>query len=251
MASFQKDSEAQSALYIRDPSYRGSKSNNFQTFSGSDIKAVMYLPLLTKGSIQKADTVKFKVFADLQTISISSTRSVSPIRVFGKSSPIAYTRGARTIAGSLVFATIRKDPFNDVADASIAESYINASTSLIADQLPPFSIIITASNELGAVALQAVHGVTITNYGTTYSVDDLYTETTYTYVATDVVPLIEGDTSRNINPSLNGQRQIFSSFNSISNLVAESLGKAYGQISDIVRSINSADNQRSPNILGT
>jgi hypothetical protein len=205
-----------------DASARARKSHQFQTFAGTDITAVMYLPLLTKSSFSSGDVPKFKVFADLQTVSISSTRSVSPVRVFGRSSPVGYTRGARTFAGTLVFATIRKDPFVDVADASITESFANASTSIVADQLPPFSIVINAVNEAGAVAGQIIHGITITNYGTTYSVDDLYTETTYTYVATDVHPLTAGSMSR-VPGSLGYQAN---KFTSISDLVADSLGTA-------------------------
>ena len=212
-----------------DVSNRFNNQSKFQTFSGSDIKAVMYLPLLTKNShtLDGAQTKKFKVFADLQTISISSTRSVSPVRVFGRSSPIGYTRGARTFAGSLVFATIRKDPFVDVADADVAESFVNASSSLIADQLPPFSVVITASNETGAAAIQIIHGITITNYGTVYSVDDLYTETTYTYVATDVQVLVPGTVKA--RPTAAQQE----GYNNITKLVQESLGTAYGTVQQL------------------
>jgi len=223
-----------------DASSRWSKFRNFQTFSGSDIKAVMYLPMLTKASLTGKETTKFKIFADLQTISISSTRSVSPIRVFGRSSPIGYTRGARTFAGSLVFATIRRDPFLDVADSSIAESLVNSTTSLIADQLPPFSIVITAVNETGTAATQIIHGITITNYGTTYSIDDLYTETTYTYVATDVQVLSPADLRRGIAPT---QEQASAFFKSITDLVETSLSKAYGTVGEITNRIDLLNNR--------
>ena len=59
--------------------------------------------------------------------------------------------------------------------------------------MPPFSVIITAANETGGVAMQAIHGITLMNYGTTYSVHDIFTETTYSYVATDVTPLVHED----------------------------------------------------------
>jgi hypothetical protein len=213
----------QEKLFQADATRRWNKQNDYQTFSGTDIQALMYLPLLTKSSLVGVDTPKFKIFADLQTISISSTRSVSPVRVFGRSSPIGYTRGARTFAGTLVFATIKKDPFIDVADSGIAESAVNASTSLIADQLPPFSVVIVGCNEMGTVAAQAIHGITITNYGTTYSVDDLYTETTYTYVATDVTPLSPGETRTKL-------QDLTTSFTSITDMLADSMGKAYGTV---------------------
>lgn len=165
------------------------KQGDFQSFSGTDIQAVIYLPDVTASTLNPSNK-KFKIFANLQTMSISSTRSISPARVLGRASPVGYCRGARTIAGTMVFASINEDVFRDLYDESIAESTINASSSLLSDQLPPFSIVITASNEKGGAAIHVVHGITIVNYGTTYSIDDLYTETTYSYVATDVLPLM-------------------------------------------------------------
>lgn len=225
----------QEKLFQADTTRRFNKQNDYQTFSGTDIQAIMYLPLLTKSSMVGRDTPKFKIFADLQTISISSTRSVSPVRVFGRSSPINYTRGARTFAGTLVFATIKKDPFIEVADASVAESAVNASTSLIADQLPPFSVVIVGCNELGTVAVQAIHGITITNYGTTYSVDDLYTETTYTYVATDVTPLSPNSPSIFNHQSYSSINAGVNYFTSLTDLVSDSLQTAYGTVSELYK----------------
>jgi hypothetical protein len=226
----------QEKLFQADATRRWNKQNDYQTFSGTDIQAIMYLPLLTKSSFVGRDTPKFKIFADLQTISISSTRSVSPVRVFGRSSPINYTRGARTFAGTLVFATIKKDPFIEVADAGVGESAVNASTSLIADQLPPFSVVVVGCNELGTVAAQVIHGITITNYGTTYSVDDLYTETTYTYVATDVTPLSPDSASFTARQKLaNNISAGISYFTSLTDLVSNSLQTAYGTVEELYK----------------
>lgn len=162
--------------------------SNFQSFAGTDISVIAYLPIDTKNSLNGIRSNKFKKFAEIQTISISSTRSVSPVRVLGRSSPLAYTRGARTFAGTLVFASLNHDVFQDIYDLSILESSLYHSTSMVSDQLPPFNIVITAANEKGAAAVQAVFGITLVNYGTVYSIDDLYTEVTYSYVAQDVTP---------------------------------------------------------------
>lgn len=172
-------------------SFLNTKAKLTQTYSGIDVKCIMYLPLITRGKTLNKDKPSIAIFADLQTFSISSTRSVTPVRVLGRSSPVTYTRGARTFAGTLSFAAINKDAFADIYDVDISESYVNASTSMVSDQLPPFSIVLTVQNESGGAAMHAVHGVTLVNYGTTYSIDNLYTETTYTYVATDVSPMIQ------------------------------------------------------------
>ena len=210
------------------------RSSYYQAYSGTDIRAVIYLPTLTQGSLLKTDPKKFKIFAELQTMSISSTRSVSPVRVLGRASPLQYTRGARTFAGTLVFATLNKDVFSDIYDVSLAENALSSSTSIIADQMPPFSIIITASNESGGTAIQAVHGITITNYGTTYSVDDLYTETVYTYVATDVTSLTDKQTATTDIFKQQGQAN-----KSVSDLVRDDLAKAYGTVQQSVDAFKS------------
>lgn len=198
------------------------KNSEFQSFSGTDIKAVMYLPLITTNYLNGKDKTKVKVFADLQTLTVSSTRSISPVRVFGRSNPIAFTKGAITYAGTMVFATINRDAFSDVYDTDIAESYLNTSTSDSVHQLPPFSIVITASNETGAAGIQIIHGITITNYGTTYSVDDLYTETSFTYIATDVSPLAG---PRDFSSALASEVGRYGK--NLTTLVGESMDKAY------------------------
>jgi len=207
-----------------------------QTFSGTDIKAVMYLPLLTANSVLGKNPTKIKVFGDLQTISISSARSISPVRRLGKSNPVAFTRGAVTFAGTMVFATINRDAFSEIYDTDLGESAVNASNSIIAHQLPPFSIVITAGNEKGAAGIQVIHGITITNYGTTYSVDDLYTETSYTYVATDCTPLVPAsDDLKKFADVLEG---IGNTAKTITQLVSESMDSAYGFIQSAATTTN-------------
>lgn len=221
------------------------KQANFQSFAGTDITAMLYLPATTQSSLKGNNTnSKFKVFAELQTMSISTTRSVSPVRVLGRSSPIAYTRGARSIAGTLVFASINEDVFQEVYDESIAESTMAASTSLLSDQLPPFSIVITAANEKGGAAIQCIHGITLVNYGTTYSVDDLYTEVVYSYVATDLTPLSSIPTSLK-----RGARDSFienSAYPNVSTAILDSMRRAYGTEAD---RIQSAINYHRKNIV--
>jgi hypothetical protein len=56
--------------------------------------------------------------------------------------------------------------------------------------MPPFDIIIVAANETGGVGAQIISNARIVNWGTTYSVDDIYTEATYTYIAEHVTPFL-------------------------------------------------------------
>jgi len=190
-----KLNQGYAALDPRTPSRDGEIS-----YSGADVIAYAYIPLMKDPTVSEdAELGRAKrstLMGTLQTISITSTRSVTPVRTLGRATPIGYTRGGRTFAGTLVFATLDRDPFTDIyRPDALHESYYDSSTSLIMDQLPPFNIILVASNELGGVARQIVSGITLINYGATYSIDDLYTETTYTYVAEDLTPLLPQDTN--------------------------------------------------------
>ena len=170
------------------------------SYSGSDIIAFAYIPILEDPlALVSGKTKRSKLFGTLQTISITSTRSVTPVRTLGKASPMGYSRGGRTFAGTLVFATLDRDPFSEIYRPDIKhESLLDSGTSIVTDQLPPFTVVITAANELGGVARQIVSGITLVNYGVTYSVDDIYTETTYTYVATDVTALLPDNYETNV-----------------------------------------------------
>ena len=133
----------------------------------------------------------FKIFAELQTLSLSSTRSVHAVRCLGESAARAYTRGARTFAGSLIFTMFNRDPFEDVLRLDTKNEAYNGREPFFLDQIPEFDIIITAINEMGLVSKALVGGVTLTHYGTTLSIHDIYTEITYGYVAKWYIPMTE------------------------------------------------------------
>lgn len=159
-----------------------------QSFSGSDINVMFIMGGLVLKSLDPRKP--FKNAADIQTLTISSTTSVLPIRSLGTKRPSTFTKGARTFAGSLIFTVVDKDPFQELfavdADASSASD-----GSWHIDEMPPFDILISAANESGKSGMQLISGVTLSNYGTTYSVDDIYTEITYTYMAEHVSPFVQ------------------------------------------------------------
>jgi hypothetical protein len=166
----------------------------YSSFSGADIDVYLFFPSNGIPSKDKANTTNNIKLGSLQTLSISSTRSISPVRVLGRTNPLAYLRGARTFAGSLVFASVFKDQLH-ASRLAVSENLNIASNNLFVDQLPPFTIVVTIATELGEVAQQVITGVTLVNYGTVYSVDDIYTEVSYSYLATDVSPLMTSEQS--------------------------------------------------------
>lgn len=56
------------------------------------------------------------------------------------------------------------------------------------DQILPFDIVLTASNEYGSVARMMIHGVEIMNVGSSMSIDDITTDEACTFIATAITP---------------------------------------------------------------
>lgn len=56
------------------------------------------------------------------------------------------------------------------------------------DQVLPFDVVITASNEYGSVARMMIHGVEIINTGSSLSIDDITTDEACTFIANAITP---------------------------------------------------------------
>jgi hypothetical protein len=131
-----------------------------------------------------------KIAADIQTLSISSTTSLAPVRKVGEAKATSYGKGARTFAGTMVFTIIEKDPFQVIFGVDAVNNSLSVDGHWHIDQMPPFDAIIIAANETGGTAIQIIHGIVFSHWGTTYSIDDVFIESTYTYVADHVTPFL-------------------------------------------------------------
>jgi hypothetical protein len=133
---------------------------------------------------------------DIQTISIQSHREKFPVRTLGRVNAKSYTRGPRTLAGSMIFTLFNKHALWDLVEAGSAfyssgvgirgtdSGYPELDTVLV-DQLPPFDITLLASNELGDTSYAAIYGVEIVNDGRTISIQDIITESVMQFVCRD------------------------------------------------------------------
>ena len=160
----------------------------YHSFAGTDIKVA--IRLVEKDNNGESH-LYYKSFAELQTISISSSRSVSPVRRLGESQAHTYTRGARTIAGTMVFSLFSRDAFYEMYREGGYQEVLNPQEPFFLDQIPEFDVFITMANEYGLVSNAIIGGVTLTNSGGTLSVHDVYTEQTVSYVARFHIPPIE------------------------------------------------------------
>jgi hypothetical protein len=231
---------------------------NSMGFSGCDIKATIRVPAYrlekyititdaatdpTKPRVKAVPQDLYttdKVFniGTLQTISVSTYNSKTPVKALGFKNPIAVARGGRTIAGTLIFNQMHLHVLDDnsIGRSSIRDSegfltyssgdvdYIvnqfenpgqfelledklkhqwdwSVDTTLLGEKtkpsdLPPFDIIILFANEFnadkkkdgrgGTLGKMIIYGVELVHDSMTMSIEDIYTEVQYQYIARDI-----------------------------------------------------------------
>lgn len=147
----------------------------YSTYAGTDIVAEIVVDneVLTLG--------------ELQTISYSIHRENVPVRILGHVNPISFVRGPRTIAGSLIFTVFNYYAFYRLK--SMRNAIEHCGVYAVADMIPPFDMVLTFSNESGALSKMRILGVQIIDEGGTMSVDDLVTEQTYSFMARGIQPM--------------------------------------------------------------
>lgn len=159
----------------------------YNSYSGCDIVVTARLNVITGAN--KNMTEKVYSLGSLQTLSVSTHQDKRPVRVIGSANALDYTLGQRTIAGSLVFAVFDQhfatEMFKDLKASTGKEFFLP-------DELPALDITVTFANEYGRTSRMAIYGLRIINEGQVMSINDLYTENTYQFVATAMEPLRKG-----------------------------------------------------------
>lgn len=173
----------------------------YDVYSGADIKAIIHIPpgYIKNDDPDSAEDVsvdysKPLVLGDVQTLSYSIYREKYPVRAIGMGYPKGFTRGPRTISGTIIFTMFNKQVLYDVFSRIKADTSQDVSTPLI-DQLPRFDITITFANEYGAVSNLVIYGVELFSEGITMSIDDYFTENVVQYLATDIRPMLPDEDS--------------------------------------------------------
>ena len=137
-----------------------------------------------------------KTLGEMQTISWGIYRDKAPVRTLGSVYPRAFTRGPRTISGTMIFTIFYEHVFHELMRANLR--YYNTGTSdfdrhlyttMLPDQLPPIDISLIFANEYGAVSHMGIFGVEFFQEGGTFSIEDIYSEATVQYVARDLDPM--------------------------------------------------------------
>ncbi len=169
-------------------------------YSATDIQAVIL------GTDKTTKQTVVQRIGDIQTLSYSIHREKTPVRTIGRTSPPAYTAGPRTIAGTLIFATFNTRALQEVysnqqtssvrgiGDNVLTKGNINGKEELLsdarllrpADTIPQFDILLYFASESGNDSVMSIMRVDIMDEGQTFSIQDIFTEHTMQFVASEV-----------------------------------------------------------------
>jgi hypothetical protein len=129
----------------------------------------------------------------VQTISCQAHRPKAAVRAIGSTYARGYTRGPRTIAGSMIFTVINRQSLHDLC-LGMSELWTEQGndvlpSTILPDQLLPLDLTFLMANEYGAVSRMALYGVEFLNTGYTFSIEDLLLEEIVQFVARDMDPM--------------------------------------------------------------
>ena len=130
------------------------------SFSGADITATIIIPKIGENGFisNEGDVLEM---AELQTISYSMHRENSPVRTLGHVNPRGFVKGARTIAGSMIFTQFNEYAFYRIESYRKILSDSKGYFAPLADMLPPFDIVFTFFNEYGLAAKMKIFTIGI------------------------------------------------------------------------------------------
>ena len=166
-------------------------TRTYTSYSGCDIVASVNITIPGQETITR-------VFGSLQTFSYSIHQEKSPVRTLGDVNAITYVDGPRTIAGSMVFAVLDKHVIHEIYDEVTKKGqYVNK--HYLMDELPNFDITLSFANEYGHQSTISVYNCTIIDEGQIMSINDILTENTYHYYATDIKYMDESDNYYKLN----------------------------------------------------
>lgn len=149
------------------------------SYSGTDMVVTAQLCINNTKS-------EFMTMGSLQTITYSVYDRMEPIHSLGNVNAKDYVHTHRYIAGSMIFAVFDQHWAKEFIEKYCKSAGIPESDKILTDEIPPMNITISMGNEYGCSSRVALYGVRLFNEGMTMSVNDIYTEHTYQFVALNI-----------------------------------------------------------------
>lgn len=157
------------------------------SYSGADINVYIKVP-----------NCPLLKFGNAQTISYSTFRDLRPVKALGRLAVKGYTKGDRTISGTMIFTVIHEHTLKALLDqgtqqistgAKYNDTDVDLVSTLMVDQIPPFDMVLIFTNEAGDRSFMNIYGIQIFAEGGTFSVQDMLTEQSFQYFARDLDPM--------------------------------------------------------------
>lgn len=168
-------------------------SKYYKSFSGTDTLAFIMMPGSTP-----------VVIGSLTTMSYSMFRNKKPVVNIGRTNINGVTRGARIFAGTMIFTLINQHWLKELQEQI---TWLSGFEELKVDELPLFDIMIVSANEYGNYAHMYIYGIDFTDEAQTISVEDLFTENTFSFIARDISNFKAGSLHANgIRKNSSGQK---------------------------------------------
>lgn len=154
------------------------------SFSGCD--------MVVSAEMRTTDGTRVSVtIGSLQTLSYSIYRQLSAVKNIGNINAKDYVGGPRTIAGSMVFTVLNQHWGAELLTKfSEAEGYKH-SKKILMDEIAPVDITVSMANEYGVYSRLAIYGVRFFSEGQVMSINDIYTENTFQYVALNLDYMVD------------------------------------------------------------
>jgi len=133
--------------------------------------------------------IRHRNLGSIHTITYSSFREKFAVRGLGKVQPKGYTRGPRTIAGTMVFNMFQEHEFLDFLASEDENILYTHPRSMMLDQIKPFNILILFANEYGAYSSLHLFDIDLSSEGQEMSIENIVTHNTMNFYAVEMVPM--------------------------------------------------------------
>ena len=133
------------------------------------------------------------------TVSLSVYEAKAPVRRLGHAAPVGFTGNIRSIAGSIICLMQNEHPlkglmietskhFDDkFTMKQFHENGIdNEGTAFQAGMIEPFDLMLLYKNEVNSSVGLQINNIDIISESVVTSINDIYTEMVFQFVATDV-----------------------------------------------------------------
>jgi hypothetical protein len=175
--------------------------NTFSTYTGSDLRIIV--DLVNAATASNNSPQVYKQLIECTTFTVSIHREKSAVRAAGYINPKGFARGRRTIAGTMVLTQYTVDVlYNFLMSQQLMASDLSKDTQYVkVDQLPPFNMTLLFADEYGNTSYRRVLAVDFVTDGVVYSSNDMLSEQTVSYMASDFTPLLPGNASAVFSPN--------------------------------------------------